>query len=466
MLRKIVNRLFARGGKPVAHEPKVYKRKSHGIARDAISPGALKVTQALQGAGFKAYVVGGAVRDLLLGGVPKDYDVATDATPEEVHRLIRRSRIIGRRFRLVHCMFGRDTVEVATFRGSDTAGGDDAEENDGAIQKDSHGRILRDNRFGSQAEDATRRDFTINAMFYDPATESVLDYHGGVADLRARSIRIIGDPAERYREDPVRMLRAVRFAAKLGFSIESATRAPIRKLSPLLGNVPSSRVFEEMLKLLLSGHALEAVKRLRGEGLHHGLLPMLDVILEQPLGERFVTLALEQTDERIREEKSVSPAFLFAALLWHQVLAAWKTLEAAGERPATAMFSAMDQVLEEQCKNLAITRRFTITMKEVWSLQPRFDNYSGKRPLKLLEHPRFRMAFDFLLLRAASGEAPEATAAWWEKFQFAKPDVRLEMLVPETGGVKKRRKRRRKSSGAGAGSTTPIEETHTEDEAE
>jgi poly(A) polymerase len=456
MLKKFVNRLFARKTSPT-DEPKVYKRASHGIARDAISPGALKVTQTLQGAGFKAYVVGGAVRDLLLGGEPKDYDVATDATPEEVHRLIRRSRIIGRRFRLVHCMFGRDTVEVATFRGSHT-GGEDAE--DGLIQKDAHGRILRDNRFGSQAEDAERRDFTINAMFYDPATESVLDYHGGFADVKAKRIRIIGDPTERYREDPIRMLRAIRFAAKLGFSIDSATRAPIRKLADLLGNVPSSRLFEEMLKLLLSGHAAEAIRQLRGEGLQHGLLPMLDVILEQPLGERFVNLALEQTDRRIREDKSVSPAFLFAALLWHEVLAAWKALEAAGERPAIAMFAAMDQVLEAQCKKLAIARRFTITMKEVWSLQPRFDNHSGKRPLSLLEHPRFRMAYDFLVLRAESGEAPNETAVWWDEFQHAEPGARLVMLTPETGSGKKRRRRKRKGGAVKTEANSPVEPDH------
>jgi poly(A) polymerase len=463
MLKKFVKRLFSRsaktaktpasgGRKTAGAEPKLIAKKSHGISRDKISPGALKVTQSLQAAGFKAYVVGGAVRDLLLGGVPKDYDVATSATPEEVHKVIRRSRIIGRRFRLVHCMFGRDTVEVATFRGTEASGDDEAD--DGAIQKDAHGRILRDNRFGNETEDAARRDFTINALFYDPASETVIDYHGGVADVRAKRIRIIGDPVERYREDPVRMLRAARFAAKLGFSIEPATGAPITKLAPLLESVPSSRLFEEMLKLLMSGHALACVTQLRSMGLHHGLLPLLDVILEQPLGERFVTLALEQTDSRIREEKSVSPAFLFAALLWHEVLAAWRSLEARGEREMTALFTAMDQVLDAQCEKLAITRKFTITMKEVWSLQPRFDNRTGKRPLKLLEHPRFRMGYDFLLLRAASGEAPAEAATWWEEFQFAEPAARLDMLLPETAGApKKRRRRRRKSSGAAARET-------------
>jgi len=453
MLKKFVTRLFSRRGKPATGKPKLISRKHHGIARENINPGALKVTDALQAAGYAAYVVGGAVRDLLLGIVPKDFDVATDATPEQVHRAIRRSRIIGRRFRLVHAMFGRDTIEVATYRGTDAGDGDaDADAENaagGAIQKDAHGRIVRDNRFGNQAEDAARRDFTINALFYDPKTETVLDYHGGVEDLRARRVRIIGDPVERYREDPVRMLRAVRFAAKLGFSIDPATRAPIGKLAPLLENVPSSRLFEEMLKLLLSGHALECVTQLRADGLHHGLLPLLDVILEQPMGERFVTLALEQTDRRILEEKSISPAFLFAALLWHEVLAAWKALEARGERSLPALLDAMDDVLDAQCKKLAITKRFTITMKEVWSLQPRLDDYTGKRPLKLLEHPRFRMGYDFLLLRVASGEAPEETGSWWEKFQDAHPGERQRMLVPEAAGTRKRRRRRRKGPGEG-----------------
>ena len=457
MLKKLVNRLFSRGGKRAAGAPKIIPRKDHGIARGSISSGALKVTQSLQAAGFKAYIVGGAVRDLLLGMAPKDFDVATSATPEEVHRVIRRSRIIGRRFRLVHCMFGRDTVEVATFRGTDAPDGDDTDAEHGAIQKDAHGRLLRDNLFGSQAEDAARRDFTINAMFYDPATETVHDYHGGVADIRAKRVRIIGDPAGRYREDPVRMLRAVRFAARLGFTIDEATRAPIGRLAPLLENVPSSRLFEEMLKLLLCGHAMECVTQLRRHGLHKGLLPLLDVILEQPLGERFVRLALEQTDQRIRDEKSIAPAFLFAALLWHEVLAALKKLEAGGERPATALFIAMDQVLDAQCEKLAITRRFTITMKEVWSLQPRLDNYSGKRPLKLLEHPRFRMGYDFLLLRIASGEAPTDAGAWWEIFQFADPADRLAMLLPDSGPLKKRRRRKRKSSAGGPASLAENE---------
>jgi len=451
MLKKFVSRLFSRRGKPAPGKPKLISLKHHGIARETINPGALKVTEALQAAGYAAYVVGGAVRDLLLGIVPKDFDVATDATPEQVHRVIRRSRIIGRRFRLVHAMFGRDTIEVATYRGTDAGDaerdGEADAETGGAIQKDAHGRIVRDNRFGNQAEDAARRDFTINALFYDPQTETVLDYHGGVEDLRAKRVRIIGAPVERYREDPVRMLRAVRFAATLGFSIDPATRAPIGKLAPLLENVPSSRLFEEMLKLLMSGHALECVKQLRADGLHHGLLPLLDVILEQPLGERFVTLALEQTDKRILEEKSISPAFLFAALLWHEVLAAWKTLDTRGERSMPALFEAMDEVLDAQCKKLAITKRFTITMKEVWSLQPRLDNHTGKRPLTLLEHPRFRMGYDFLLLRVASGEAPEETGAWWEKFQHADPAERQRMLVPEVGGTKKRRRRRRKAPG-------------------
>jgi poly(A) polymerase len=434
LIKKFIRRMFNMGAESA---PKIYERDKHGIARSSISHGALKVCEILRSHHHAAYIVGGAVRDLLLGVVPKDFDVATDAHPEEVHRLFRRSHLIGRRFKLVHVLFGQETVEVSTFRAGE--GG----------EADAHGRLLSDNVYGTRVQDAARRDFTINALFYDPHTETVLDYHGGVEDLRAKRVRIIGDPVERYREDPVRMLRAVRFAAKLGFSIDPATRAPIGKLAPLLENVPSSRLFEEMLKLLLSGHALECVKRLRADGLHHGLLPLLDVILEQPLGERFVTLALEQTDKRILEEKSVSPAFLFAALLWHEVLAAWKTLEKRGERSMPALLDAMDDVLDAQCRKLAITKRFTITMKEIWSLQPRLDDHTGKRPLKLLEHPRFRMGYDFLLLRAASGEAPAETGAWWEKFQHADPDERQRMLVPEAAGTKKRRRRRRKSTGEG-----------------
>jgi poly(A) polymerase len=331
-------------------------------------------------------------------------------------------------------MMGGETVEVSTFRAADP---DTAE-------KDEHGRVLRDNVFGSQAEDARRRDFTVNALYYDPATEEVVDFHGGLADLKKRVLRVIGEPETRYREDPVRMLRAVRLAAKLGLTLDGATREPIRRLAPLMERVPPARLFDEMLKLLLSGHASASLRQLRDVGLHKGLLPLLDVILEQPLGERFVTLALAQTDERVLAERPVSPAFLFAALLWHEVLAAWKAREARGERGIPALESAMDEVLDTQCAKLAITRKLTATMREIWGMQPRFEGRSGNRPYRLVESPRFRMAYDFLALRAASGEVAAELEAWWRTFHAADAETRKAMLLPDTGPRKRRRRRRRK----------------------
>jgi poly(A) polymerase len=384
------------------------------------------------------------VRDLLLGIAPKDFDVATDARPEQVRPLFRRALIIGRRFRLVHVMFGSDTVEVSTFRGADA----------GTAEKDEHGRVLRDNVFGTLEEDARRRDFTVNALYFDPATEELVDFHGGLADLKKRMLRVIGDPDVRYREDPVRMLRAVRLAAKLGLTLDPATRQPIRTLAPLMERVPPARLFDEMLKLLLSGHASACLRQLRDVGLHRGLLPLLDVILEQPLGERFVTLALAQTDERVLAERPVSPAFLFAALLWHEVLAAWKARQARGERALAALEAAMDEVLDTQCAKLAITRKLTATMREVWAMQPRFEQRSGNRAYRLLESPRFRMAYDFLALRAASGEVAADLEEWWRAFQGADAESRKAMLLPDTA-PRKRRRRRRKKRPAAASSASP-----------
>ncbi|MGH8691677.1 MAG: polynucleotide adenylyltransferase PcnB [Burkholderiales bacterium] len=411
-------------------------RERHGLARERLIPAAAKVCAVLREAGFSSYVVGGAVRDLLLGIEPKDFDVATDARPEQVRPLFRRAIIIGRRFRLVHVMLGPETVEVSTFRSADAD----------TSEKDEHGRVLRDNVFGTQEGDARRRDFTVNALYFDPATEEVVDFHGGLADLRKRVLRVIGDPETRYREDPVRMLRAVRLGAKLGLTLDAATREPIREMAPLMERVPPARLFDEMLKLLLSGHASACLRHLREVGLHKGLLPLLDVILEQPLGERFVTLALAQTDERVLAGRPVSPAFLFAALLWHEVLAAWKARQARGERTIPALETAMDEVLDTQCAKLAITRRLTATMREVWAMQPRLENRSGSRAYRVLEAPRFRMAYDFLALRAASGEVPAELEAWWRAFQSADADSRKAMLLPETGPRTRRRRRRRKGA--------------------
>ena len=434
MIRKLFKRVFRKSAKVrSAGNAQIIPFELHDVAREQISYGAQKVTDGLQAAGYQAYVVGGAVRDLLLGRAPKDFDVATDATPEEVRRVFRRSRIIGRRFRLVHVMFGEEVVEVSTFRSMIEA--EDA-------QTDEHGRLLRDNQFGDQEQDAARRDFTANALFYDPATQEIHDYHNGYADTRKHLLRMIGDPATRYREDPVRMLRAVRLSAKLGFRLDAATAAPIGEMKDLLDNVPQSRLLDEVLKMLLSGHSVECIQQLRKMNLHHGLLPLLDVILEQPMGEKFVMLALRNTDERLSQEKTVSPAFLFAALLWHEVLAAWNLRVQQGERPVGAMHEAMDEVLGRQKAQLAIPHRHDAVMKEIWLLQQRFEQRGGQRPFRLLEQPRFRAGFDFLLLRCASGEVDQELGLWGDEFQDAGAERQAEMPQPEQAGDKKRRRRK------------------------
>ena len=439
MIRKLISRVF--GGKKAAashHGPAVIPVSAHGITRDRISPGSRRVCETLQENGHHAFVVGGAVRDLLIGAEPKDFDVATDATPEEIRRAFRRSRIIGRRFQIVHVMMGAETLEVTTFRGM----------LDANTKKDEHGRVLHDNVFGSQAEDAARRDFTANALYYDPTTEAVIDYHHGVADLKQKTLRMIGEPRARYREDPVRLLRAVRLAAKLGLIIDPEARKPIREMAGLLENVPAARLFDEMLKLLTSGHSVKCLTQLRDEGLHHGLLPLLDVILEQPMGEKFVMLALANTDERVRRGKGTSPGFLFATLLWHEVLAHWEKLKGRGEPKIPALFQAMDTVLDVQGEKLAITRRIAGDIKDIWLLQPRFEQRAGKRPYALLEQPRFRAGYDFLLLRAEAGEIDGEIADWWTRFQEADGEERAEMLLPEQAGDKKKRRRRRKKPAA------------------
>jgi poly(A) polymerase len=434
MIKKLLKRVLGKSAKtkPVDNA-QVIPFSTHGVGRDQISYGAQRVTDGLQEAGYEAYVVGGAVRDLLLGQTPKDFDVATDATPEEVRRVFRRSRIIGRRFQLVHVMFGEEVVEVSTFRRKIEA--EDA-------QTDEHGRLLRDNEFGDQEQDAARRDFTANALFYDPYVQEIYDYHGGYADTRKHLLRMIGDPETRYREDPVRMLRAVRLSAKLGISLDPATAAPIARMKELLDNVPQARLLDEVLKMLLSGHSVECIQQLHKMNLHHGLLPLLDVIMEQPMGEKFIMLALRNTDERISQDKSVSPAFLFAALLWHEVLAAWNLRVQQGARPVGAMHEAMDEVLARQRAQLAIPHRQDAVMKEIWLMQQRFEQRSGQRPFRLLEHPRFRAGYDFLLLRCASGEVDDELGLWWDEFQDAGAERQKEMLQPEATGEKKRRRRK------------------------
>ena len=441
MIKSFIRRIL--GKKPNATKKSRLQRlpvSQHGLTRLQILPCALKVTDTLQQAGYSAFVVGGAVRDLLLNKTPKDFDVATNATPEQIRDLFRRSRIIGRRFRLVHVMCGGDTIEVSTFRASALT------ENDTSHVTDDTGRIVRDNVFGDLESDAERRDFTVNALYYDPSTEEIWDYRGGVPDIKRKTLRIIGDPTTRYREDPVRMLRAARFAAKLDFHIDETTRAPIAELAELLTNVPPSRLFDEMLKLLLSGHALRAVHQLRAEGLHRGMLPMLDSILEQDEGKRFITAALHNTDLRLQAGKSVSPAFLFASLLWHELHVHYETRLNAGEIPAPAFFAAMDDTLDHQRARLAVPRRLDGMMKEIWSLQARYDQRSGSRPYRLLTHPRFRAGYDFLLLRAESGEADQSLADWWTQFQDADEAQRAAMLIKEPVSTKPKRRRRSKKT--------------------
>ena len=447
MIKKFIRKILGVKDQRNSTEPVVLGYEQHRIDPKLVSPNAIRLTQTLQEAGFKAFVVGGAVRDLLLGVKPKDFDIATDATPEQVKKLFRRAFIIGRRFQIVHVMFGQELLEVTTFRGAGSAN----------APKDEHGRVLRDNNFGPQHEDAARRDFTINAMYYDPATQTVLDYHGGIEDIRDKTLRIIGVPEARYREDPVRMLRVVRFAAKLGFTIEPTTRAPIPVMAPLIDNVPAARVFDEMLKLLLSGHALACLKELRSAGLHHGLLPLLDVVLEQPIGMKFVTLALESTDARVKAGKGVSPGFLFASLLWHQVLEKWTAYRAAGEAPIPALHLAADDVLETQTENLALQRRIATDMRDIWAMQPRFERRAGRAPYKLLENPRFRAGYDFLLLRCASGELDAELGEWWSAFYEAESGERERLVTqanarPSSGEKKKRAPRRGPRKHAGEGS--------------
>ncbi len=449
MIRKFISRVLGRKTLGASGEPAILSVGKHGIRREHISSGSRRTVETLQEHGYKAYVVGGAVRDLLAGITPKDYDVATNATPEQVRHCFRRSRIIGRRFQIVHVMMGSETIEVTTFRGHhDQHSGSKA-------QTDNHGRVLRDNVFGSEKDDAARRDFTVNALYFDPTSETIIDYHHGVADLKQKTLRMIGDPKTRYREDPVRMLRAVRLAAKLSLTIDPEASRPIRELAELIENVPPSRLFDEMLKLLTSGYAVKCVTQLRAEGLHHGLLPLLDVILDQPLGERFVMLALENTDQRVRDGKPTSPGFLFATLLWHEVLAKWEVLKAGGERPMPALFLAMDEVLDVQAEKLAITRRIAGDIKDIWSLQPRFEQRSGKRPYGVLEQPRFKASYDFLLLRAESGEVDVELGQWWTDFMNCEGDARAAMLLPQKPDeTKKRRRRKRPAANHSAAGTS------------
>ncbi len=445
---RLSTRAARRASSKTVHEPEIYKASRLGVDHHLVSQAAMRTVQDLQKAGYRAFIVGGAVRDLLLGIRPKDFDVATDAEPEQVQRVFRRARIIGRRFRLVHVMFGPETIEVSTFRALQA---DDTD-------IDEHGRVLRDNVFGEQHEDATRRDFTVNALYYDPVADKVLDYHHGVKDIKAKVMRMIGDPEHRYREDPVRMLRAVRLSAKLGFTIELATRKPISALADLIQNVPNARLFDEMLKLLHSGNAYEGLRQLRDCGLHHGCLPLLDLVFDTPDAQAldFVTRALKATDARIHDRKPVSPGFLFAALLWNLVNQRWQERLAQGEHSIPALNTAIDDVIDVHLDALAIQRRYVSDMREIWLMQPRFEKRQAGTAMRLMEHMRFRAGYDFMLLRAESGQCDAALAQWWTDFIDADAAGRTALLAQAaaTRGkapASRSRRRRRKPSAASGG---------------
>jgi poly(A) polymerase len=425
--------------------PRIVPRPEHNISRANISENALKVLYRLRQSGYHAYLVGGGVRDLLLGREPKDFDVATDAEPEDVRRVFRNCRLIGRRFRLAHVHFGREIIEVATFRGA----GADLDEGVGARLVE-NGMIVRDNIYGTIEEDALRRDFTVNALYYNIADFSLVDYAGGLRDLRAGCLRLIGrDPERRYREDPVRMLRAVRFAAKLGFSVDPACERPLLELGYLLGDVPPARLFEEVLKLFQGGTGLAAFEKLRQYGLFAQLFPATDRCLEReeesfPI--TFVSRGLANTDRRVQEGKPITPAFLFAVLLWEPVRQRYQELLGPETDPVQAMLAASDEVSGRQRGTVTIPKRFGLPMKEIWALQPRLEQRDGKRPYRLLAHPRFRAAYDFLILRAEAGEAETELAAWWTQFQEADGQERVQMT--QSGGRRRPRRRRRRAPAA------------------
>jgi len=424
-------------------EKRVYERSEHNISRDNISPNALKVLYRLKNAGFSAYLVGGGVRDLILGHSPKDFDVTTNATPDEVRKLFRNCRLIGRRFRLAHVHFGAEIIEVATFRGQHS--GDQGD--DGQIVD---GMIVRDNVYGSLDEDAWRRDFSVNSLYYNINDFSVEDHVGGMDDLKNQQLRILGDAEQRYREDPVRMLRAVRFAAKLGFDIEQTTEAPIFELGSLLEGVPPARLFEEVLKLFLAGNSVRTLELLR----HYHLLPYIFPQTEVSLKDdetgknlEFIKRALNNTDERVQQGKSVTPAFIFSVFLWEPVRALKAKYLERGISDSQTLTAAAEAVMAGQNRRVSIPRRFHTPMRDIWQLQDRFIKRAPKRSYRLLKHPRFRAGYDFLLLRADVGDVDEELAEWWTGFYEA-DDTGKEELVNQLSAGRRKPKRRRPAKSA------------------
>lgn len=406
----------------------------HRIALDIPSEAAEQILHRLHRAGFQAYLVGGAVRDILLSIEPKDFDIVTNATPNEIHQIFRRSRIIGRRFQIVHVMIGAETVEVSTFRSG------------GKVRQNEHGRIMHDNHYGNIDQDAQRRDFTCNALYYDIQNQEIIDYHQGVDDIQAKKLVIIGNPAERYLEDPVRILRAVRLAGKLGFQVEQHTAAPIAQYAPLLKQEPVARLFDELLKILFSANASGCLQQLDALGIGGHIHPLLDAMQQaaqqkQHIGNR----ALKQTDQRLRAGKSVSVGFILATMLWAPLEKIWQEKQQQGNSPANAMLQAVNLLRQQIEQGWGVPQRYCATMREIWLLQPQFEHRRGARPYRLLAQKRFRSAYDFLLLRAENDSSLKELAQWWTQFQHASDSERETMTrnAPSVGGDKKTKRRRK-----------------------
>lgn len=451
MIKKFIDKLLGKstpgtsGGKPHFGKREEVPATVHGINPELVDRRAAEVVATLKQAGYEAYIVGGAVRDLLLGLRPKDFDVATNATPEQVKGLFRRAFIIGKRFRIVHVVHGRgrehEVIEVSTFRAylDNAAAGQVAGNEKTSKQQlsgmqhavDASGRVLRDNVWGPQDEDATRRDFTVNAMYYDPVSQIVVDYHKGIQDAKKKTLRMIGDPATRYREDPVRIIRAVRFAAKLsalGFTIEAKTAAPLVQSQTLLADVPQSRMFDEMLKLLQTGHAIATIAQLKKLGMSKGIYPLLDVAVERA-DTPFVNAALADTDRRVGEGKPVAPSFLLACVLWEDVRKGWEErLKNPRQHALPALQEAIDEVFDKRIGDVSGRGKLAADMREIWVMQPRFEKRVGSTPFGMVMQPRFRAGFDFLRLRADVGEIGEALAEWWQDFQAADDDRREDLM--------------------------------------
>jgi len=411
---------------PVTTKVKIYTRSEHNISRKQISDNALKVLYKLQKEGFDAYLVGGCVRDLLLGREPKDFDVVTNAEPEEIKQVFRNCRLIGRRFRLAHVHFGREVIEVATFRGAGEAKNDEQ-----VLNKE--GRLLRDNVYGTIEEDVWRRDFTVNALYYNIKDFSVVDYVGGMTDHKAATLRLIGDPETRFREDPVRMLRAVRFAVKLGFNLHPDCAAAMHEVAELLSRIPSARLYDETLKLFMFGYALQTFEMLRHYGLFQVLFPSTENCLsleDNGFPRLLLAKALANSDNRIADGKTVTAYFLFSAFLWESVQMLAKQKIQKGAIEFIAYQEAANEIISKQVKSTALPRHITLAMREVWSLQPKFNARYGSKPSRLITHPRFRAAYDFLLLRAETGGADPEVAAWWGNYQLADDNEQRKMTQP------------------------------------